>query len=174
MSSVLLVDDNTQLLDLYKIMLEHAGHQVRIADNCVDAANLLRQIGPEIVIMDLRVPSMEDGLNLIRTVKNHTPDGRHAPAKIVVISGWTLDLPETPEHHLVDCVLPKPIRIEVLLRALSELALMLFLCLPPVRPALTHGFRFRAARRTEMVASLAVSSLGSNWAEPARQAGLSA
>jgi CheY-like chemotaxis protein len=121
MANLLLVDDNTQLLGLYKLVLEGAGHQVFIADNRAGAVGLLHETGPEIVIMDLRMPEMEDGLSLIRSVKDHTPADRAAPARIVVISGWAEDLLDTPEKAHVARVLSKPVRIEVLLRVISEL-----------------------------------------------------
>jgi len=121
MAHLLLVDDNTQLLDLYKMVLELAGHHVLTADTCGAAVKLLHQTGPEIVVMDLRMPDMEDGLSLIRSVKDHMPDGRAAPARVVVMSGWVEDLTDTPERAHVDRVLSKPVRIEVLLQAISDL-----------------------------------------------------
>ena len=134
MAQLLLVDDNTQLLDLYKAILEQAGHRVSIADNCHDAIGLLHETSPEIVVMDLRMPEMEDGLALIRNVVSYTPPARTAPAKVVVISGWAEDLLETPEKDLVARVLSKPARMDVLLRSISELMLIPLLCLASVRP----------------------------------------
>ncbi len=122
MSRLLLVDDDCQLLELYKLILEHAGHHVEIAETCSAAFLLLRKTDPEIVIMDLRVPEMEDGLALIRTLKNHKrPPGR-PPLKVIVTSGWTEDLPAGPERDSVHRVLAKPVRMEVLLRSITELA----------------------------------------------------
>ena len=65
------MDDDRQLLGLYRLILEHAGHQVHAAETCRAALLLLVQTDPEIVIMDLRVPEMQDGLRLIRSLKNH-------------------------------------------------------------------------------------------------------
>ena len=59
MCSVLLVDDNVQILEFYGLVLEQAGHQVRVAETCPRAVGLLQEIEPEIVIMDLRVPEMQ-------------------------------------------------------------------------------------------------------------------
>src|ERR1700683_4795036 len=169
MSSLLLVDDNTQLLEFFKLVLTEAGHQVRTADSCPAAIRLLAEADPEIVIMDLRVPEMEDGLGLIRTLKNHhRPPGRR-PLKVVVISGWTEDLLGAAEKDWVDRVLPKPVRMEVLLRSISELALMLLLCLAAACPLAAETFRFSVKRPAEVVANLDMSSPGSNWAEPSRE-----
>ena len=122
MCSLLLVDDNVQLLEYYGLVLEQAGHQVRIAETCARAVTLLKEIDPEVVIMDLRVPEMEDGLGLIRTLKAHVRAPGKRSLKVVVTSGWTEDLAGTPERDSVDCVLPKPVRMELLLQSIARLA----------------------------------------------------
>ncbi|HUJ23485.1 MAG TPA: response regulator [Bryobacteraceae bacterium] len=127
MARLLLVDDNAQLLGFYKLVLEEAGHEVRTAEMCTRAVELLEEMDPEIVIMDLRVPEVRDGLGLIRAVKDRPrPDGK-PPAKVVVLSGWTGDLEAAAERDCVDRLLPKPMRIEVLLRSIAELGLALIL-----------------------------------------------
>ena len=122
MCSLLLVDDNTQLLAFYKLVLEQAGHQVQTAETCGQAVELLAMTDPEIVIMDLRVPEIADGLGLIRTLKDRLRPQSHARAKVIVISGWIEALSDTPEKDCVDCVLPKPVRMELLLRSITRLA----------------------------------------------------
>ena len=122
MSRLLLVDDDRQLLDLYRLILTHAGHQVQVAETCRTASLLLAQTDPEVVIMDLRVPEMEDGLAFIRTLKNCKRPPGMPPLRVIVISGWTDDLPAGVERDFVDRVLAKPVRMEVLLRSIAELA----------------------------------------------------
>jgi CheY-like chemotaxis protein len=121
MCSVLLVDDNVQILEFYGLVLEQAGHQVRVAETCARAVGLLQEIEPEIVIMDLRVPEMDDGLGLIRSLKSHVRAPGKPPLKVVVISGWIEDLAGTLERASVDCVLPKPVRMELLLQSIARL-----------------------------------------------------
>ena len=154
MSSLLLVDDNTQVLDFYKLVLEQAGHQVLTAETCSQAVALLAETDPEIVIIDLRMPEIADGLGLIRALKDRVhPPGR-TRAKVIVISGWIEDFFETPENDSVDCVLPKPVRMEVLLRSIARLALMVLLCLVSARSLAAETFRFSVKRRAEVVANL--------------------
>jgi len=122
MSRLLLVDDDRQLLELYRLILEHAGYQVQTAETCRAAFLLLEQTDPEVVITDLRVPEMEDGLALIRTLKNHKRPPGMPPLKVIVISGWTEDLAAGVEREFVHRVLAKPVRMEILLRSIAELA----------------------------------------------------
>lgn len=122
MARLLLVDDDRQLLGFLKLVLEHAGHQVAAAETCADAFLLLQETDPEVVIMDLRVPETEDGLALIRTLKNHKRPPGMPLLKVIVTSGWTEDLPPGAERDSVHRVLAKPVRMEVLLRSIAELA----------------------------------------------------
>jgi DNA-binding response OmpR family regulator len=122
MSRLLLVDDDAQLLQLYKVILEHAGHHVETAETCAAAFILLAETDPEIVIVDLRVPEMEDGLALIRALRGHRRPPGQSSLKIIVTSGWTEDLPAAVRRESVDRVLAKPVRMEVLLRSIAELA----------------------------------------------------
>ena len=122
MCSLLLVDDNAQLLGFYKLVLEQAGHQVKTAETCSEAVALLDVTDPEIVIMDLRVPEITDGLGLIRVLKDRARPQGGSRAKVIVISGWIEDLSDRPEKDSVDCVLPKPMRMETLLRSIARLA----------------------------------------------------
>ncbi|HZT32257.1 MAG TPA: response regulator [Bryobacteraceae bacterium] len=116
MARVLVVDDDAVQIQLRKTMLEAAGHEVRGADNTAQAARLLAESRPEILLMDLRLPEMRDGLALIRAA-HEVP----SPPRVVVLSGWPADLEDHPEHALVAKVLAKPIRMQVLLEAIREL-----------------------------------------------------
>lgn len=122
MCRLLLVDDDGQLLTFYKLVLEHAGHEVRTAETCQAAVQLLMESDPEVVVMDLRLPAIEDGLALIRALKQHQRPPDCCRPKVIVSSGWTEDLTPTAEKAWVDRVLSKPVRMEVLLQSISELS----------------------------------------------------
>jgi two-component system, OmpR family, KDP operon response regulator KdpE len=111
---LLLVEDNPLLLRLYQALLEEGGHQVRAA-GCVDEAlSALGVEAPEVLVMDLRLPELEDGLRLLRAVPE-------SATRVIVISGWTADLAEHPERLRVNRVLSKPVRLETLLASVREL-----------------------------------------------------
>jgi CheY-like chemotaxis protein len=112
--SVLLVDDDAQQLAIRKLLLEAAGHQVAAAESAPEATRLLAELRPDLLLMDLRLPKLKDGLSLIRSVGE-----RCLAAKIIVLSGWTEDLCDLPEEQLVSRVLGKPIRHEHLLEAIN-------------------------------------------------------
>lgn len=105
MARILVVEDDTSQLDIRKQILEHAGHQVVIAQDASEA--LERWRGCSIVVMDLRIPGPEDGLRLIQEIA-----GR---ARIIVLSGGPLDS-ELP----VDEFLTKPCPSKRLLDSIDK------------------------------------------------------
>jgi two-component system nitrogen regulation response regulator NtrX len=110
---LLLVEDNALLLRLYRELLEEGGHQVRAAGCIAEALSALGEEAPEILVMDLRLPELEDGLRLLRAVPE-------SETRVIVISGWTADLAECPERSRVDRILSKPVRLENLLASVRE------------------------------------------------------
>jgi len=116
MSRVLLVDDDAPGLHLRKMIFERQGHQVAAAGDVDSARRLFAETRPESVVLDLRLPEPEDGRALIREFR-----GAAAGIRIIVLSGWPLDLEGQPEAGMVDQVLMKPIRTAMLMEALENL-----------------------------------------------------
>ena len=117
MAKVLLVDDDPGGLEIRKMLLERAGHQVSTATDASTARERFRESVPECVILDLRLPSPEDGLALVREFREAGKGVR-----IVVLAGWDADLEGHPEQALVDEVLAKPVRSERLITAVRKRA----------------------------------------------------
>ena len=115
MCRLLLADDDVQHLEIRKLLLEAAGHQVAVAEGVPEARRLLEALQPEVLVMDLRLPKLKDGLNLI-----HCAGQQDQPAKIIVLSGWTEEFCDLPEEKLVSCVLGKPIGNDRLLEAIAQ------------------------------------------------------
>ena len=111
MAIILLVDDDPGGLEIRKMLLERDGHRVFTAADVTTARARFHELAPECVILDLRLPSPEDGLALVREFREAAPDLR-----IVVLAGWSADLEGRPERTLVDEVLAKPVRSERLVR----------------------------------------------------------
>jgi CheY-like chemotaxis protein len=128
MARVLLVDDDAAALRLRHFVLERAGHQVTSATSPDRAKSLLSAPGqtsvPEavvtqtglaqIIVLDLRLPTLADGLALLRHLRAAQPQLR-----IIVLSGWTEEFLNTPDAQLADVILSKPTRTERLLEAIA-------------------------------------------------------
>jgi CheY-like chemotaxis protein len=114
MPRVLIVEDNADTLALRKQIFESHGHEVAAASSAGHARELFQADHPEAVVMDLRLPDAEDGLALIREFRARSPQVR-----IVVVAGWLSDLEGRNESAMVDLAVQKPVRTEVLLRAIA-------------------------------------------------------
>ena len=113
MARVLLVEDDHDALALRKLIFESQGHRVAAASSADQARENFHADPPQSVVMDLRLPDVEDGVALIREFRAASPKLR-----IIVLAGWPRDLDGRSERALVDVILSKPVRSEVLLHAI--------------------------------------------------------
>jgi two-component system, chemotaxis family, CheB/CheR fusion protein len=114
MARLLLVDDDPGQIQCWRLLLENSGHRIETAGTLAHAMEELSSGAPDVLVMDLRLPDLKDGLALIRRA------GERASTRIVVLSGWPQDLESLPERKLVQRVLAKPVKLPALLRAISE------------------------------------------------------
>jgi CheY-like chemotaxis protein len=70
--TILCVDDNEQSLSIRKVMLETRGYRVIACSNGLDALDVFRQGGIDLVLSDLVMPGL-DGHKLIEEIKKISP-----------------------------------------------------------------------------------------------------
>ena len=83
MTRILVVDDEVQIVEMYRTMLEVHGHEVVGTANNGQEAVAAYDAGtpePEVVLMDFRMP-VKDGLDATREIVAKHPD-----AKVVIVS----------------------------------------------------------------------------------------
>ena len=110
MARVLVVEDDAAQLDLRCMVLKKAGHEVARADSAASARKSFREWRPQVVIMDLKLPRLADGVDLARELGGD--------ARVLVLTGARLDDPPEGAARL----LKKPCSSGVLLRTIAELA----------------------------------------------------
>jgi CheY-like chemotaxis protein len=115
MARLLLVDDDRDQLKLWRLFFEASGHEIETAETLGQAIEQLLAFAPDVLIMDLRLPELKHGLELIRKA------GDRPSTSVVVLSGWPQDLESLPERKLVDRILAKPVKPPVLSRTVAEL-----------------------------------------------------
>ncbi|MGZ4812204.1 MAG: response regulator [Terriglobales bacterium] len=70
--TILCVDDNEQSLSIRKVMLETRGYRVITCNNGLEALDVFRQGGIDLILSDLIMPGL-DGHKLIEEVKKISP-----------------------------------------------------------------------------------------------------
>lgn len=114
---ILVVDDEPQILDVARMILENNNYQTLTASNGIEAIALYAQYKQEIsvVFMDMMMPEM-DGVTAIRTMQKINPD-----VQVIACSGLgTIELlPESAETK-VQAVLLKPYTANDLLHSLNQ------------------------------------------------------
>lgn len=82
MSSVLVVDDVDDIRLLCRIVLERAGHEVAEARTAQEALSALRDVTPDYMLLDIRMPGMS-GWDMLARVRD---GGMLAHTRVIVCS----------------------------------------------------------------------------------------
>ena len=121
MPLILLVDDDNNLLQMVKLMLERAGHQVETSNNAADSLERAALIQPDLAIIDVMMPGIS-GYDMVRQLR---ADPRTARIPIIILTARSQPM----DKHMAleagaNAFLSKPVtsqelveRVEAVLRA---------------------------------------------------------
>ncbi len=70
---ILVVDDEKNILKLYKAELEDEGYTVVTANSGREALEIYEQEKPDLITLDIMMPEM-DGIQVLRQIKQKAPD----------------------------------------------------------------------------------------------------
>ena len=82
MSKILIVDDDQDVRDSVKMVLESRGYTVEAASNVEEAEKIIGRGGLDLILLDIMMDSPDDGIALAHKIKK---DGVTAP--IMMLSG---------------------------------------------------------------------------------------
>lgn len=113
---ILVVDDETDICDLVKDILEDEGFKVGVASNGKVAREQLNEINPDLVLLDIWMPD-EDGISLLR----HWARGGELPFPVIVMSGHgTIDSAVEATRLGASTFIEKPLTTAKLLQAINH------------------------------------------------------
>jgi CheY-like chemotaxis protein len=114
--SVLVVDDDPDIRETLRFVLEDAGFPVHCAENGQEALQVLAGLDrpPGLILLDLMMPVMS-GDEVLRTLKA-AREHAQIPVAIVTASG-------APMPPLASSLLKKPVDLDVLLRMVQKCCL---------------------------------------------------
>jgi two-component system response regulator RegA len=116
---ILIVDDDSDQRQIRALLLSQAGFEAFEAGDVAGAKIIAAAEHPQAAVVDLRLPTVEDGLALLRDLKALNPATR-----LVVLTGAGINvLARRPERLLVDQLLVKPAPTAALIDAIRGVLL---------------------------------------------------
>ena len=118
MENILIIDDETPIRSMVRLILERAGYTVREAQDGIEGIRVFRETPADLIITDLIMPN-KDGIGMIIELKKDFP-----ALKIIAMSGGGLNRPEGylrgAQKLGAACTLSKPLNRNDLLRAVRD------------------------------------------------------
>lgn len=105
---VLVVDDNRAAAEMLAKVVKILGNDVRVANDGVEALELISQFKPDVTLMDLGMPKM-NGYEAARRIREDMPNNEMT---LIALTGWGQDSDKQRtkaagfDHHLVKPVEP--------------------------------------------------------------------
>lgn len=84
--SILIVEDEPELAEVYSTLLNQSGYNVAVAHNGKEALKTADSHHPQLILLDLRMPVM-DGVEFL---KKYDLKKKHPDVKVVVFSNYDL------------------------------------------------------------------------------------
>ena len=115
---ILLVEDDSDLISIYKEILVLHGYELQTATNGEEAVEKFKQINPSLVIMDGDMPILDgyDAFKQIKEIDNN--------AKVVIVTGYSQLEPKNQEaikEGLIK-VISKPLGVDELISLAKQYA----------------------------------------------------
>lgn len=85
-NSILIVEDDPELAEVYHTLLVQAGYDATVAHNGEDALRQTEERQPKLILLDLRMPVM-DGVEFLEKYKLKE---NHPDVKVVVFSNYDM------------------------------------------------------------------------------------
>lgn len=114
--TVLICDDDQDILEVTKMVLELRGFEVATASDCTNIVELVSNLKPGVILMDLWIPE-EGGAAATRLLKA-TPETRDIP---VILFSANNNLAKVVDECGADDYLQKPYNIDDLENKVAQL-----------------------------------------------------
>jgi DNA-binding NtrC family response regulator len=116
-TTILVVDDNEDLLETFAMILKRRGFSVETADNGAAAVDKFKEQSFDVTLMDIVMPEM-NGVEALRRIKEIQPE-----APVILMTAYSdEDLIQVAREEGVRHIIHKPIRIDQLIEIITEAA----------------------------------------------------
>jgi len=122
---IVIVDDDPDIVESMKVVLESAGYSVETASNGTEGLELIKEVNPHLVIMDVMMNSLQEGFIVSRELKSD-PNYKHIPILMVTSvkdkTGIDFESAAGDDEWLpVEGYFDKPVKPQVLLEKVKSL-----------------------------------------------------
>jgi len=118
MAKILIAEDERDIRELVTFTLRYAGHDVHQASNGEEALTMAKEIIPELILMDVRMPKMT-GYEACRHMKADETL-KHVPVVFLSAKGQETEIQTGLEVGATDYIL-KPFAPDQLIKRVSEI-----------------------------------------------------
>jgi DNA-binding response OmpR family regulator len=117
---ILIVDDDPDIVDAGRLVLEREGYEVVGAANRADGMKKLEEIKPDLLILDVMMEEPDDGLRMAREIRKN---GNELPIIMLtsVNAAMGLNIDKDGEIVPVDEFQPKPVEPQTLIAKVKKL-----------------------------------------------------
>jgi len=114
---VLVVEDESDVREMLRVLLEGEGHEVSVADNGVEGVAKFDSFRPDVALVDIGLPGM-DGYEVARQARSLPDGGRF---KLIAITGYGQEKDRQRAHDAgFDLHVTKPVVYDQLARAFES------------------------------------------------------
>ena len=117
--TVLLAEDEPNIVESLTFLLERAGFQIKVANDGRQALNTALEQQPAVLVLDLMLPEL-DGYEVLRRLRAD-PSGKKLPVLMLTAKGQRIDR-ETALECGADLFMTKPFANSEIIAAVVELA----------------------------------------------------
>lgn len=120
MTAVLIIDDDTDIRELWASFLEDGGYEISLAASGADGLRIIDERPIDIVVTDVLMPD-KDGIETLLEIKQRQPR-----AKVLVVSGGGISsntaMLDVADAMGADGVLQKPVEMDKFCSTIAGLA----------------------------------------------------
>lgn len=130
MAKILIIDDDPDIVEAVRLILESSGHTVEEARDGPSGLSMVKQFGPDLIILDVMMESDSAGFHVAYQLRSQDPESEYAayskvPILMLTAIGKQRGMafsPETDREFLpVDEFVEKPIQPADLLEKVARL-----------------------------------------------------
>lgn len=116
---VVCVEDEPEMIDLYRLILNRRGYEVIGADGGLEGLQTIREQHPDLVLLDLMMPDM-DGWEVYKQMKS---DPNTASIPVIVVTAKAQSIDKVLGLHIaqVDDYISKPFSPQELLDSVEKI-----------------------------------------------------